>query len=86
MQQDWIKIEEQLPEHGIEIDGFNSEWIDEDFNPNGVRPCFLNHDGDWTMAIWNNDQDCWDTVNHSELYYGKQELPPTHWKDRPSPP
>ena len=39
--------------------GFSPDWIDPDFNRNGIRECFLTDEGPWHSARWDNDQDCW---------------------------
>ena len=61
----WHKTEEELPEHGFEVIGYSEGWIDEDFNPKGMRVCYLDDFG-WHSAKWNNDQDCWDSVGKED--------------------
>lgn len=91
----WIKIEKEsnLPETGIEVLCFNENWIDEDFNPNGIRIGFLN-DEEWITAHWWNYQDTYMTISHSdcdddESYGGtiRDNIDPTHYKliDEKSP-
>jgi hypothetical protein len=43
--------------------GFSQCWIHPDFNPDGIRECFVNGDGGITSAYWNNcaDEYCTDT-------------------------
>ena len=41
---------EILPEIGVEVIAFNSNWIDEDFNPNGTRVGFRTDDNDFISA------------------------------------
>ena len=53
----WTPINEKLPEEGTPVLGFSSEWVDEDFNPRGMRECFLNGDGGWISAKWFDYQD-----------------------------
>src|SRR6185503_14849050 len=72
----WVKVENDLPPTCTIVDGFNEIWIDEDFNPEGIRECFLADEGYWTSAEWNNDQDCWDADN---------KFAPTHWEQRVPP-
>lgn len=37
----WIKYEKQsLPPTGVEVLAYNSKWINEDFNPKGIRVGF----------------------------------------------
>lgn len=73
----WIKIEKDsdLPEQGIRVLGFSEQWIDEDFNLEGIREChvcgFNLENSDWNSAKWDNNGDCWDA---------DWETKPTHWK------
>lgn len=57
----WQKVSEKMPEMGVEVIGYNQDWVDEDFNPNGTRVCFYDDTG-WYSAKWNNDQDSYSTV------------------------
>ena len=61
----WTKVEELLPDEGIEVLCFNEAWIDEDFNPKGIRIGFLNG-SEWTTAHYWNYQDTYITISHSE--------------------
>lgn len=60
---------ENLPEEGVEVIGFNPEWIDEDFNPNGTRACTY-FDECWISAKWND---------YSDSYNSRDSESPTHW-------
>ena len=73
----WILVAKDLPPVNTVVNGFNKIWIDEDFNPEGIRECFL-HDNEkiWFSAGWNNDCEEWITV----------ESAPTHWMQRPLSP
>lgn len=67
--------------------GYNEKWIDEDFEPEGIRECFMSDDGEWNSAVWDNDQDNW----HNESTWGDKGHPwvgvaPTHWMQRPKAP
>ena len=73
----WIETKKELPPECTVVLGYSKKWIDEDFNPEGIREAFLGGDGDWASAAWNNDQDCWST---------DWETIPTHWMQRPEPP
>ena len=57
----------------------SKEWIDEDFNPKGIREGFRNEDDDGPIvsARWNNCVDCWVTVINEEA---------THWMRQPNAP
>jgi hypothetical protein len=57
--------------------GYNKQWIDEDYEPEGIREAFMQDDGDWLSAKWNNSMDCWITDD---------ETKPTHWMQRPKSP
>jgi hypothetical protein len=60
----WIKVDDMLPEEGIEVLCFNEAWINEDFNPKGIRIGFLNG-SEWTTAHYWNYQDTYMTISHS---------------------
>lgn len=60
---------------------FNEEWICADFNPTGTREGFYADEWDgqsdcWVAAVWNNDQDCYET----------RVVHPSHWQRLPLPP
>lgn len=81
----WFKTEEDKPEVGREVLGFNQEWVDPDFNPEGICMCFVDDDGDWTIAKWCNQHDEWHTRNTNPEkedadQYEKPIEAPTHWK------
>lgn len=80
--QDWIKLQDQLPEIDVEVDGYNEIWKHKDYNPEGIRPCFLTNDNEWIMCIWDDINGEWTTT--STEY--KHEVAPTHWRDRPLAP
>lgn len=78
----WIEIaedEKSLPPESTVVLGYNEKWIDEDFNPEGIRESFYN-DGNWHSCIWDNDHDTWNND------FFDKNIPPTHWMQRPSPP
>lgn len=96
--EDWFKVIETPPEQGVEIIGFSKEWIDEDFNPEGTRICYMqdlliggldeNPEHIWSSAAWCNTCDEWHTVNSDdEIVEGQlPRTPPTHWRPKPLPP
>lgn len=50
---------EDIDKH--ELLGFSRGWIDEDYNPKGIRICFCNGDGtEWVSAKYNNYHDCYE--------------------------
>ena len=76
---DWTLITsdlKSLPPENTVVLGYSPEWVDEDFEPEGVRECFVQNDNEWNSAKWNNDQDTWEN----------EESKPTHWMQRPQPP
>lgn len=46
-----------LPPLGVEVIAFNHKWINEDFNPRGIRVGFRTEDGDFISAYWWDYQD-----------------------------
>lgn len=38
---DWKKYKEEKPPEGEEVLAYHPSWIDEDFNPRGIRIGFL---------------------------------------------
>lgn len=73
----WVKTADDLPPPATTLLGYNPKWIDEDFNPEGIRECFMNDDNSWNSAYWDNDQDTW---------WNDTDTIPTHWMRRPSNP
>jgi len=66
-----IPVDEQLPEFGVPVIGYNREWVDEDFNHRGLRECFIYGDGtQWHTAKWVDGPDCYETTDDDK---------PTHW-------
>lgn len=90
MQSSWIKTNEDLPPFGTEVLGYHPTWIDDDFNPEGVRVCYLQEQLDepdlWCIAIWDNDMDNWCNYTQLEKRYDEQVAAPSHWMQKPTPP
>lgn len=61
----WISTKNKLPPKGEEVLAFNKKWINEDFNPKGIRIGFLNGDKEFTSAYWWDYQDSYLTINKS---------------------
>lgn len=78
----WIPVEDELPQARIEVIGYNPDWIDENFNPNGTRICCQTIAGDcvgeceWSCAKWNPIHDCYQDCDEA----------PTHWMPIPPNP
>ena len=71
-----------LPEFGRPCIGYNSAWIDLDFNPSGISECFLQESDEdyWIISKWDNDQDYWQSINSIDIFGDTETLPPpTHW-------
>lgn len=66
--------ENNKPECGVEVIGFSPNWIDEDFNPNGTRACFLLDDDTWISARW---------LDYHDSYIQDNKTYPTHYMDIP---
>lgn len=66
----WSNDMESAPKDGTPLWLFNEDWIDEDFNPQGI--CYGSYcDGldCWVVAYW-------DSVNDE---YSKENKDPSHW-------
>ena len=85
---EWVKIDfkdtKTFPPPCTVVLGYSKKWIDEDFEPEGIRECFMGdmpfdeQDGqEWSSCVWDNDMDDW----HNDY-----ETKPTHWMQRPLPP
>lgn len=80
----WIEItEENKPKDEVVL-GFNTKWIDEDFNPDGVRLCHWCDLSGWVSSYWSNYHECYYTRNSvvdDELYKlpNKEDQIPTHF-------
>lgn len=49
---DWKKYKEEKPSEGEEVLAYHPSWIDEDFNPRGIRIGFWNGGDDFKSAHW----------------------------------
>lgn len=68
----WINYKEQKPPYGVEVLAYHHDWINEDFNPKGIRVGFLqdslaedsnDNPYDFVSAYWWNYQDCYMTIS-----------------------
>lgn len=83
----WYKTDIMPPEFGIEVLGFHKDWIDEDYNKDGVRVCFLNDSGEWQSAMWCGYHDEYHTTSSEEAdEEHPQRLAPTDWMPKPTNP
>lgn len=73
---EWLPIEISKPAPCIVVLGFSADWIDFDYNPAGIRECFMDDMEIWLSPKWNNYQD---------VYENDVEAP-THWQPLPAPP
>ena len=77
---EWRPIE-SVPPQGTVILGYSADWVDKDFNPDGIRECWPTFCDDvvenWTSAKWFDHQDC---------YVSDTESAPTHWMPLPGAP
>lgn len=63
MEMKWNKYDkENLPPEGVEVLAYNSKWVNEDFNPKGIRIGFVIGD-EFISAHWWDYQDCYITIS-----------------------
>lgn len=62
----WKKFKEEKPSEGEEVLAYHPSWIDEDFNPRGIRIGFWNGGADFKSAHWWDYQDCYITISHCD--------------------
>lgn len=73
----WKNVSDiNIPPH-IPVLGFSIEWIDEDFNPDGIRECFIDDDGKWISAKW---------FDYQDTYTNDERTKPTHCMPLPPKP
>lgn len=66
------------PPVGAVVIGYHPDWVDDDFNPTGVRECLLNcEEGEWLSGKWYDCQEGWKI---------EDETPPLQWTPMPIPP
>lgn len=70
----WIDINEKHLEFGEEVIGYNPAWVDEDFNPNGIRIGFLSDCGDDGVKGQ-------DAYNISGEFIGQQHFCQAKWNN-----
>jgi hypothetical protein len=71
----WLPISEAPDNQEVLL--WSPDFVDEDFNPDGVIFGYKNFGEDtWYGAIWNGEQDCWDD----------REVKPIKFMYKPQPP
>ena len=90
---DWVEIKIRKPDFGIEVLCFNPEWVNADFNPQGLRVGFRSGEGDFTTAHWWDYQDTYMTISKDNCEgnpeFSKEiqdNTEPTHWFELPNNP
>jgi hypothetical protein len=84
----WISIKEELPKLGVEAILHNEKWINEDYNPKGIRIGFKDDVSGWVSAYWCNYHDDYHTRTSDaddsqfELFRAEDNIP-THWIEIP---
>jgi hypothetical protein len=74
----WIPIDALItPEEGVEMIAFHPEWINEDFNPKGIRVGFFDGDESFVSAKW---------IDHQDSYIEDNTVMPTHYMSIPDNP
>lgn len=61
-----MDFKEEKPSEGEEVLAYHPSWIDEDFNPRGIRIGFWNGGDDFKSAHWWDYQDCYITISHCD--------------------
>lgn len=87
----WKLVLVEKPEHCIEVLGYHPDWVDEDFNPDGICLCFLMDEGEWTVAKWCGLHDEWHTrltgvKNWDKNLYETPLYAPIAWMPKPQKP
>lgn len=68
----WINYKEKKPPYGVEVLAYHHLWVNEDFNPKGIRVGFLQDNCakgnpyDFVSAYWWDSQDAYITISKSE--------------------
>lgn len=66
----WRESKTNPPDMCLPVIGYHPEWVDEDFNPKGVRECFRYGDGtDWHTAKWVDGPDVYITTDEVPLLW-----------------
>ena len=85
----WHDYNKVKPEYGIEVIGYNFNWINPDFNPNGTRVGFRNGDDSFQSAYYSNECDSYYNIDEStkeDECFSKnvrENINPTFWTSLP---
>lgn len=94
----WHKLEDEKPKEGAWIIGFHHDWIDGDFNPEGIRIGFLQDNlasddcpYDFVSAHWWDYRDDFITISKSRIEGNedcfsekiKRSIIPEYWIEVP---
>lgn len=87
---EWHKWDEELPPMNTEVLAYNHLWVDEDFNPDGIRIGFaqptINNTIDFISCVWDNELDSYESysLDNDEgmtEWYGP--VLPEYWREIP---
>lgn len=91
MDKGWYKYSEKLPPIGEEVIAYNHKWINEDFNPRGIRVGFRTSDDDFTSAYWWDYQDDYIAISKNRCESSPEffknhldRIEPEWWRPIPS--
>ena len=76
LKRQWISVKEKDSPHGIPVLLWSKEWVDEDFNPTGVREGHFVEGEGYTSCGWDACQDVFTTEENSY---------PSMWSKKVSP-
>ena len=86
MSDNMVKLTDKKPQTGVEVILHNPKWINEDYNPKGVRIGFFDDVMGWVSAYWCSYHDCYHTRLSTEdnVHFkdskGADQIP-THWRE-----
>lgn len=88
---EWKEYKEgSMPDEGVEVLAFHEEWIDPDFNPDGIRVGFLNGDHEFVSTYWWDYQDDYIAIDRTKCEahpdFFKRHISntePQYWTEKP---
>ena len=83
---EWISLNDRKPDAGHEVLLYNKNWIQEDYNPKGVRIGYLDDVSGWVSAYWCSYHDDYHTRNSAQddkrfTDFKAANQVPTHWME-----